>query len=464
MTTSETTEQSVPSRRGPSLAWVIYNAVGVLLLPFLLLYFLWRLVFRGKSLAGLSERLGGVSERLSDLRGTQDHVIWIHAVSVGEVAAVAPILEQVRLAEPIARIVMSTTTPTGREMVSNRNLDPDALIYLPFDLPPVVEHVLDAVRPDVLVLVEKERWPNLLEATRRRGVRVAMVNAIVSDRTFRWAKLLRPLYRWVLGNVDVVCAQSQIDADRLLAIGADPARLLVTGNSKFDEDFPTVAEAEAAKYRQDFGFRQDAPVLVAGSTHEGEEDIVLQAFTRLRVQHGDLQLVLAPRHPERGGRLEQLVHEHGYRAYRRSRALEAGGADPLTPEPQSDAQVCVTILDTIGELARVFAIASVTFMGNSLVRGGGHNLLQPIAQGKAALFGPHMANFRDIAAIAIREQVGVQVADVDALVREADRLLRSEADRELLAARGRRLIDKYAGASARCAERVVALLPPAATA
>jgi 3-deoxy-D-manno-octulosonic-acid transferase len=461
MSTPGKGQQAAASRAGPSLAWVVYNAIAVLLLPVILLYFLWRLVFRGKSLAGLSERLGGISERLRDLRGTQDQVIWIHAVSVGEVAAVAPILEQIRLAEPIARIVISTTTPTGREMVANRNLDPDALIYLPFDLPPVVEHVLDAVRPSVLVLVEKERWPNLLEAARRRGVRIAMVNAIVSDRTLRWAKLLRPLYRWVLSNVDVICAQSQIDADRLLAIGADPGRLLVTGNSKFDEDFPTVAEAEAAKFRQDFGFPQDAPVFVAGSTHEGEEDMVLQAFTRLRIEHGQLQLVIAPRHPERGGRVEQLVHEHGYRAYRRSRALEAGGADPLTPAPETDAQVCVAILDTIGELARVFAIASVTFVGNSLVPGGGHNLLQPIAQGKAALFGPHMANFRDIAAIAIREQVGIQVADVDGLAREADRLLKSDADLDLIAARGRRVVGKYAGASARCGERVVALLAQA---
>ncbi len=450
--------EGAQSRGRLSLTWVVYNAIGVVLLPLVLLYMLWRLVFRSKSLVGLSERLGVVAHRLTPLQGTQDPIVWIHAVSVGEVAAVEPILQQIRLAEPIARIVLSTTTPTGREMVRSRHLDPDALIYFPFDLPLVVARVLDAVRPDVLVLVETELWPNLLEAARRRGVRVALVNGRVSDRSYRWAKLFRPLYRWSLSNIEVMCVQSQVDADRLADLGADASRVIVTGNSKFDEAFPTVAEAEAAKFRQDFGFSQDAPVLVAGSTHEGEEDIVLEAFTRLRVKQADLQLVIAPRHPERGGRVEQLIHEHGYQAYRRTRALEAGGQDPLTPEPENDAQVCVAVLDTIGELARVFAIATVTFMGNSLVPGGGHNILQPIAQGKAALFGPHMANFRDIAAIAIREGVGIEVAGMDDLARQTQRLLNSEGDLELVAARGRRLIDKYAGASARCAQRVVAML------
>lgn len=450
--------EGAQSRGRWSLTWLVYNTIGVLLLPLVVLYMLWRLVFRSKSLVGLGERLGAVGHRLTALQGTQDPIIWIHAVSVGEVAAVEPILQEIRLAEPLARIVLSTTTPTGREMVQSRQLDPDALIYFPFDLPCVVERVLDAVHPDVLVLVETELWPNMLEAARRRGVRVALVNGRVSDRSYRWARLFRPLYHWGLGNIEIMCVQSQVDADRLTDLGADTSRVVVTGNSKFDESFPTVSEAEAAKFRQDFGFPQDAPVLVAGSTHKGEEDIVLEAFTRLRVKQADLQLAIAPRHPERGGRVEQLIHEHGYRAYRRSRALEAGGQDPLTPEPENDAQVCVAILDTIGELARVFAIATVTYMGNSLMPGGGHNVLQPIAQGKAALFGPHMQNFRDIAAIAIREGVGVQVAGVDDLVREIQRLLNSEGDLELVAARGRRLIDKYAGASARCAERVVAML------
>ena len=244
-----------------------------------------------------------------------------------------------------------------------------------------------------------------------------------------------------------------------MQLGAPPERVVVTGNSKFDEQFPTVREADVSKYRHDFGFGRDDPVVLAASTHEGEEEIALRAFTRLRVTHPNVQLVIAPRHPERGGRVEGLVNDHGYAAYRRSRALEAGGADPLAPERGPQARVA--ILDTIGELARVYAASTVAFVGNSLVIGGGHNILQPIALGKPALFGPHMENFRDIGAICLREQVGIEVANPDELVEQIDRLLNSEGDLALIAARGPAVIDKYSGASERNVRRIVELLEAA---
>ncbi len=441
--------------RSGRVVWVIYNLLLVLLLPLIALYLLYRLVVRSRTVTGLSERLGGIAEAVKGLEG-DDPVVWVHAVSAGEVAAVAPVVREIRVAEPMARIAFSTVTETGREMVGKRGLDPDALFYFPFDLPLIIDRVLDLVRPDIIVLVETELWPNLLQAAADRGIKVVIVNGRVSDRSFVRARLLKPLFAWMLSNVTLICAQSQEDADRFIALGADPDRVTVTGNSKFDEAFPPVNEAEISKFRHDFGFRRDAPVLLAASTHEGEEELILQAFTRLRVTHEDLQLVIAPRHPERGGRVEEIVHDHGYAAYRRSRALDAGGRDPLAPE--GGPQVCVAILDTMGELARVYAIATVTFVGKSLVVGGGHNILQPIALGKPALFGPHMENFRDIAAICLREQVGFQVNDLDELVTEIDRLLTSEGDLALVAARGPAVIEKYSGASGRNAARVVDLL------
>jgi 3-deoxy-D-manno-octulosonic-acid transferase len=447
-----------PRPAGGALSYILYNLLLVLLLPLLALYLLYRLIEPRRRLTGLGERFGNIQAATAGLEDS-DPVIWVHAVSAGEMAAVAPVIRELRLREPLARIALSTVTATGREMVGKLGLDLDALFFFPFDLPGIVNRVLAAVRPDVLVLVETELWPNLLYAARRRGVRVIVVNARISDRSYPRARALRPLYAWMLGNVDRICAQSQEDADRLLALGADPARVTVTGNSKFDEQFPAVKQADISKFRQDFGFAQDAPVLLAASTHEGEEELILRAFTRLRVTHADLQLVIAPRHPERGGRVEEIVHEHGYGAYRRSRALNAGGEDPLAP-PRG-AQCCVAILDTMGELARVYAIATVAFVGKSLVRGGGHNILQPIALGKPAIFGPHMENFRDIAAICKREQVGFEVANLDELVAVIDRLLTSEGDLALVAARGPAVIAKYAGASQRNAERVVELLEDA---
>ncbi|MEA3402015.1 MAG: 3-deoxy-D-manno-octulosonic acid transferase [Armatimonadota bacterium] len=443
---------------GSRAIWVAYNILLVLLLPLVVLYLLWRLVVRSKTLAGFSERMGAIADRIAGLEG-DDPVVWVHAVSAGEVAAVVPVIQEIRVADPMAGVALSTITETGREMARKRHVDPDALFYFPFDLPVIVNRVLDAVRPDVMVLVETEIWPNMLQAAASRGVRVIIVNGRVSDHSYARARRLRPLFAWMLSNVEAICAQSQEDADRFIALGADPGRVVVTGNSKFDEQFPTVSEAEANKFRQDFGFGRDDPVLLAASTHEGEEEIALQAFTQLKVTHPDLQLVIAPRHPERGGRVEELVHDHGYAAYRRSRALDAGGTDPLAPE--GGAQVRVAILDTMGELARVYAIAAVTFVGKSLAVGGGHNVLQPVALGKPALFGPHMENFRDIAAICLREGVGFEVSGLEELVAEAHRLLTSEGDLTLIAARGPAVIEKYSGASRRCAEHVVSLLEAA---
>ncbi len=447
----QNTKRSVAS----TAAWVAYNILLVLLLPLIVIYLIWRLVGSSKPLEGFGERMGGISDRVEGLEG-DDPIVWVHAVSAGEVAAVVPVIRQIRVDEPIARIALSTVTTTGREMAASRNVDPDALFYFPFDVPGVVDRVLDTVQPDVLVLVETEIWPNMLYAAAARGVKVIIVNGRVSDRSFRRAQFLTAVFKWMLSNIDLICAQSQEDADRFIELGADPDRVTVTGNSKFDEQFPSVNEADISKYLQDFGFDRDAPVLLAASTHEGEEEMALRAFTRLRVTHSDLQLIIAPRHPERGGRVEELVKDHGYAAYRRSRALDAGGADPLAPE--GGPQVCVAILDTIGELARVYAVSTVSFVGNSLVPGGGHNILQPIALGKPALFGPHMENFRDIAAICLREEVGVQVDDLDELVSETDRFLTSEGDLKLIAARGPAVIEKYAGASERNAGRVIEVL------
>lgn len=451
-----------PPRKGRSAAWAIYNVLLTLLLPAVALCLLWRSLVRRRGLPNLRERLGAVADQLAPVRDCTEPVLWVHAVSAGEVAAVAPIVHEVRLAEPMAHIVMSTVTDTGREMIEKHSLDPEALIYFPLDLPWVVERVLDLMSPDLVVLVETELWPNLLDAAHRRGIPVVVVNGRISDRSFRRARLLRPLFRWMLSNVNLVCAQSQTDADRFIALGAPPDRVVVTGNSKFDEQFPAVNEADINKYRRDFGFGAEDQVLLAASTHEGEEEILLEAFTRLRVTHSRLQLLIAPRHPERGGRVEELVHRHGYSAYRRSRALDCGGQDPLAPE--SDRQARVVVLDTMGELARVYAIATITFVGNSLVPGGGHNILQPAAQGKPVVFGPHMQNQRDIAAICLREGVAFQVSGLEELVETTERLLTSEGDLALMEARGRLLLERYAGGSQRSAQRVLALLAAQAAA
>jgi len=436
---------------------ILYNIVLVILLPVVALYLLWRLVVQGKSRAGLAQRLGILPGSVSKLKEADGHIIWVHAVSVGEVAAAEPILQQLRLAEPTGQIVLSTTTPTGRKMAEKLDIDVEALIYFPFDFPGITERVLRTIAPDLIILMEAELWPNLLAAAGARNIPTAVLNGRISDTAFPKNRLFRPLFAWTLSNVDLVCAQSQKDADRFIALGAAAQRVKASGNSKFDENFPHIPPEEQAKWRQDLGLSQEAPVLLAGSTHPGEDEQILNAFDQLHSSHPNLELIIAPRHPERGDEVEKLVSEHGYATYRRSRVL-AELDEGKDIDLSSTTQVRVVILDTIGELNHIFSVATLVFMGGSLVPRGGHNILQPLAQGKPVIFGPHMHNFQDITDLALDQQAAIQVENGSELVEVTDRLLSSQSEREFYQTKGRSLLQKQSGASQRMVSELALLL------
>jgi 3-deoxy-D-manno-octulosonic-acid transferase len=430
-----------------------YNVALLLLSPAILLWVAWRVLVRGKAREGLAERLGFLPEAITDVARGEDPVVWLHAVSVGEVGAVETVIHELSVREPHAALLLSTTTTTGRQMAERRKPEVQGLFYFPFDLVPVPERVLNALRPAMLVLVEGELWPNLLAAARRRDVAIAVVNARFSDTAFLRARSLRVLYRWVLSKVDLVCAQSQQDADRFLDLGAPGDRVVVLGNTKFDERFSAVSEAEAAHMALEFGFEPEAPVLVAGSTHQGEDEVILDAFSRLRADHEGLELVIAPRHPERGDAIHEMVVHHGFQVYRRSHA-QAGQPQPEPAGPQAR----VAILDTIGELARVYAMATVVFVGGSLVRAGGHNILQPLAQGKPVLTGPHMHNFRDVFDLALRADAVRVVHDAPELTAAVQGLLASPEEVAACRDRGLRMLADQSGASARITDALIGLL------
>ncbi len=436
-------------------AGLLYNLLLALCFPVIVAYLLWRLVVKGKSRQGLAERLGFIPAAVRERLAGDDPVVWVHAVSVGEVTAARPIIRELRRREPLLRVVLSTTTPTGREMAERGAVDVDAAIYFPLDFPFVVRRTLNAIRPAVFATVDTEIWPNLLWLLKQRGARTAIINAKISDRSARRNGAFRPLYAWALSNVDAICAQSDLDAERFLFLGAQRSRVATAGNAKFDEECPQITAARAAGLRQELGIAPDCPVVVAGSTNPGEEGPVLDAFWQLRVAHTNARLIIAPRHPERAEEVGQLVGEHGWVPLRRTRMV-ADGVPEQAGEPP------VIILDTIGELAEMYGIATVAFVGGSLIPKGGHNVLQPIAQGKPVVFGQHMHNQKDIAAIALREGVAWSVADADALAAELLRLVGSPRELERVAECGPRVIAKYRGASVTCAERLVALLEGAA--
>ena len=353
----------------------LYSAALYLVLPFLLLRLLWRSRRTPAYRRRLRERFGWI-----DTTTISKPVIWVHAVSLGEVRAAVPLVEALRLSHPEYSLVVTTTTPTGSEQA--RALFGDRVFhsYMPWDIPGPVARFLRRVRPHLLVLMETELWPNTIHYCRRAGCRLVLANARLSERSAAGYARFSPLTRTMLLSLDAVACQSPEDGRRFLALGTPLDRLAVTGSLKFEISYAAPQREEAARLRS--LFRADTrPILLAASTHPGEEALVLDAFGELRSRYQSCRLLLVPRHPERAAAVAKLCRARGLSVLRRS----AGGV----PDPAAD----VVIGDTVGELALLQATASIVLVGGSLVPHGGHNPLEAAAWGVPTVCGPHMDNF-----------------------------------------------------------------------
>lgn len=407
---------------------------------------LYAAVRRGKYVGTLRERWGRLPARINPARRPS---IWIHAVSVGEVQAARALIPGLRERYPDHPLWLSTTTATGRAVAAGID-GVDGLFYFPLDLPPAVDRVLDRVRPVLFLAVETELWPNLLRRCALRGVRTMLVNGRISDHSYPRYRLARFLFRRVLADVDRCCAQSAESARRLVDLGAPGDRVATTGNLKFDAAPAPRADPRAGKaLRRSLGFAPQRPVLIAASTHPGEEAAVLDAFRQVRSLRPEPLLVLAPRHPERGAEVAALAARRGLPAVRRSRLPGdgAGAAD-------------VVVLDTVGELAGLFQAATVVFLGGSLVPVGGHNVIEPAAWGKPVVFGPHMQNFAEIAELFLANRAARRVAGEDELAPVLAELLSDPDARAALGAAARSLVAAHRGAAARSLTEIAAVLPP----
>ena len=388
--------------------YALYSAVlGVGLLAYLPAFLARRR--RAGYGRNLAQRLGRLGHGLPP-----EPRCWIHAVSVGEAAAAVPLVEGIRRRWPELGIVVTTITPTGARIVAERLAGTAVHRYFPIDLPGPVGRALDAARPRFFIAIETELWPNFLRALARRRVPAMIANGRISDRSFRRYHWVRGLMRRVLADVAVFAMQTEEDARRIIALGAPRERVVVTGNLK--SDLLPEASPDDARWRERLGFGADARLWIAGSTHRGEEALVLDAFAQARARCPQLALILAPRHPERTGEVEALIRERGLGAVRRSRL------------PGDAAPGAVVILDTVGELAALYALAEVVFVGGSLVPVGGHNVLEPAMRGKPVLTGPHTSNFREGVELLQRSGGGLVVKDGADLARELRRLLE---DRDL---------------------------------
>ena len=427
--------------------YLLYSLVTLFVFVALSPYFLYQALRHNKYAGSFGQRLGYLPVSFN-LDG--DESIWVHAVSVGEVLAARPIISELRRRYPRLRLFLSTTTLTGQQLARRNVLDVDAVFYFPFDWTLTARRTLNLVKPRLFLMMETEIWPNLLRECRRRGVRTMLVNGRISYRSFPRYRIIKPFFRRVLADVDRFCVQGDETARRLEQLGADPARITITGSLKFDalEALPTPGRGPERVLRF-FRMSPNRPVLVAGSTLKGEEASVIRAFNQLRRHGTNALLVLAARQPQRFADVERLCRQEGLTTIRRSEL-------PIDAEPRADA----VVLDTIGELAQLYQVATVVFVGGSLVPAGGHNILEPAMFGKPIVFGPHMENFGEIADAFLANGAAVQVQDERDLDEAIVSLMGDPVRRARLGAAARALVEANRGAKDKTLAVITSLLPP----
>ncbi len=425
------------------LAYSLLLSLGLLVL---IPHFLYQALAHGKYLEGLRQRLGSLSSI-----GGQRPLIWLHCVSVGETQAARPLVERLRKKFPEHALVVSTITRTGQKLAADVfGRHADAVFYFPFDWRWSVRRALRAINPSVVLLMETELWPNFLRECKAREIPVALVNGRISRQSFRRYSLIKPFLRRVLESVNIAVMQSDADARRLQELGMRAERIQTAGNLKFDAGALQPAGEKTAEIRRRFGFDAVVPLILAASTHAPEEKIIIESVKKLRGSRA-VRLMLAPRHPERFAEVASLIQSSGMTWARRTNAPDA-----------EDAAADVILLDTIGELPATYTLATVVFVGGSIVDRGGHNVLEPAAAGVPVVTGAHTHNFHAIVDLLNEANAIVQLPPVegdaasDELARILNGLLADPQRRNELATRAKHLIATNQGA----AERTINLIAP----
>src|SRR5437667_3510270 len=427
--------------------YLAYSLLALVVFIVVSPYFLYQAIRHKKYIGILRQRLGFLPISFN-IDGEES--IWIHAVSVGEALTARALAADLKARYPRLRLFLSTTTIAGQQVARRSLQHVDAVFYFPFDWAFIVRRTLSLVNPRVFIMMETEIWPNLLRVCRKRGVKSVVINGRISSRSYPRYRLIRPFFRRVLADVDRFCMQSEESARRLIDLGADPSRVSVTGSLKFDSlGLPTASHGKPReRVLRFFRISPHRAVIVAGSTFRGEEAAVLRAFARVKSTMPGALAVLAPRQPERFAEVERLAREAGFVTARRSEL-------PIDAEPRAD----VIVLDSIGELAQLYQLATAVFVGGSLADHGGHNILEPAVFGKPIVFGPHMQNFREIADAFVTNDAAVQVQSD----RELDDLLLAlvtdPVRRARLGAAARALVEANRGAKTRTLEVIGELLP-----
>jgi 3-deoxy-D-manno-octulosonic-acid transferase len=397
---------------------------------------------------GVLERLGKLSgESLEKVNSKK--VLWFHAASVGEIKLLSSIISKVKKKNPAYSIVVSTLTKAGRSEGEKNLKGVDLFFYLPIDLPFFLKKVLKKLNPKALVLVETEIWPNLIRECKLFGARVALINGRFSQKSFQRYSKLKGFFSSVLSRYDLFCMRTQEDAKKLLLLGADSQKVNVVGNLKYDTVVPEHKNINRDDLKKDLGIPRDSKVLMAGSTEQGEERMILDVFKKLKLKHPDLFLILAPRHLNRIKQVEKELLESGVKYQMRTQ---------LKKESEEKSNFNVILLDTIGELFSLYSIAEVAFVGGSLIPFGGHNVLEPAMHSVPVLFGPHMDHFKESSELLIESGGGMIIKDSEELLLKMSELLKDEDKRKKMGKMAYAFIKRHQGASDKTVELLFNLI------
>lgn len=420
----------------------LYSLILYLISPLVVL----RLLLRSRKAPDYRKR---IAERFGFFpRLPRQGYIWLHSVSVGETIAAAPLVKQLLARYPDIPLLITTTTPTGSAQVKKLFGDQVAHVYAPYDLPGAVQRFLTRTQPRLALIMETELWPNLFHSCHRQGVPVVVANARLSERSAKGYAKIRSLTAQTLACVTQVAAQGEEDGRRLLALGLRPEQLTVTGSLKFDLTVAASVQEQGQVLRRDT-LGAGRPVWLAASTHQGEDEQLLDALARVREQVPNALLVLVPRHPERFDSVSELCRQRGFDVVRRSQRQPCG------------VDSAVFVGDSMGEMMMLLAASDVCFMGGSLVEHGGHNILEPAALGKPVVFGPHMFNFAAISRLFIAEGAAQQVADSAELAQVVVAWLHDPVLADEIGQQGRAVMDANRGALQRLLALLATRLPPA---
>ncbi len=414
------------------LAYELASAVGFI--AFFAPYALFRMASTPAYRAGIGQRLSLVRPRME----SESRPLWIQAVSMGEVKSVAPLIHKIneRGSPPV---FLTSTTETGFRVAGELLGRENKISYFPLDFSPVVSRVLRRVKPRAIVLFETEIWPNFIRTAAALNIPVCVINGRISEKSFRYYRQFPIIFRSIFSRISFAGMQSDRDAEKAIVLGAKPDVVKVCGNVKFDAAPPEPLPEEIEAMRLGLGLGRSAPLIVAGSTHEGEEAILLDVYQKLLPQVPGVRLLIAPRHPERFDSVEMLIRKAGFGVCRRSNATGV----------QSHGSNAVILLDTVGELSRIYALASVSFVGGSLAKIGGHNIMEPASFGNPVVFGRHMYHFEDVKEIFLSEDAAICVNDENELFDAMSRLLKDSSTAEKLGAAAKGVVEANRGATAR---------------